>query len=58
MEKQTDVYMAIKAIVVYLESVNDTYMVADSPYFPLARAVILDGHLARALNKDCTEEVV
>lgn len=58
MNQQVDVYQAIKAIIVYLNNNPDVYMVADNPYFPLARAVILDGQMGAMLRKQQPQETV
>jgi hypothetical protein len=56
--QQVDVYQAIKAIIVYLSNNPDIYMVADNPYFPLARAVMLEGQVGAFLRKQQPQETV
>lgn len=58
MSHQVDVYQAIKAIIVYLSNNPDIEMVANNPYFPLARAVMLDGQVGAFLRKPQTQETV
>lgn len=51
MQPQENTYQAIKAIIVYLSNNPDIYMVADNPYFPLARAVMLEGQLGAIIKQ-------
>lgn len=58
MENRVDVYQAIKTIIVYLSNNPDIEMVSSNPYFPLARAVMLEGQMGAFLRPQQPQEMV